>query len=238
MRYGIIRSRLLGFACLAMLIVAPLSTAQAVPTTYTYTGNPYTEVMGSYTTAMSVTGTFALSSALGANLVNFSALPLVTAFSLSDGFQTFTQADAFPGATQLSFYTDGAGAVTGWFIEYGFSSQEAIATCNGPAGVGFGHCSDAAGPVLDVGINTQDDFGTVIGSPGVWSSAAAPEPSSHTGLFLQLRATSAAAITTAPPPSEIMQHSNRCSGSAITLELTTSSMVVSRMSRNSRSSMA
>jgi hypothetical protein len=67
---------------------------------------------------------------------------------------------------------------------------------------------------------------------------ASPPPSTHTGFCLQPRATCADAITTAPPPSEIMQHSSMCSGSAITREPTTSSTVISPVPLNCRSVIA
>jgi hypothetical protein len=51
-------------------------------------------------------------------------------------------------------------------------------------------------------------------------------PSIHTGGFRMSLATSAETTTTAPPPSETMQHSSRCKGSAIEREASTSSIVI------------
>ena len=65
-----------------------------------------------------------------------------------------------------------------------------------------------------------------------------PAPRIHTGVVRVLLATSSETMTTAPPPSEIMQQSSRCSGSAIIFPLTTSSTVISPMSRKRRSVMA
>ena len=49
----------------------------------------------------------------------------------------------------------------------------------------------------------------------------------QTGSCLQSRATSGAAITIAPPPSLTMQHSSRCSGSAMMRDSSTSCTEIS-----------
>ncbi len=67
---------------------------------------------------------------------------------------------------------------------------------------------------------------------------ASPVPMIQTGGFLAPRATSGLAITTAPPPSDCMQHSRRCSGSAIMRESITSSTVISPTPTNCRSVIA
>src|SRR5438132_5336709 len=59
----------------------------------------------------------------------------------------------------------------------------------------------------------------------VWERAS-PVPRTQTGSLAESRARSSAASTTAPPPSERMQHCSLVKGSAIMRELTTSSIVI------------
>ena len=182
-----LRCQLFGFACLAMLIAAPLSTAQAVPTNYTYTGNPYTSVIGSeYTTSMFITTTITLSSALGANLVDFDALSLVTTFTVFDGVQTFTPANLNPlFFAEFRFNTDGLGAIERWAVIYTPLGFREIATCNDPGLSGLISASLAGclTPWETLLIPARDrassDFGEQgqTNSPGVWTSSAVPEPS-------------------------------------------------------------
>ena len=56
---------------------------------------------------------------------------------------------------------------------------------------------------------------------------ASPVPRIQTGGLAMSCATSGETMTSAPPPSLTMQHSRRCSGSAMTRESSTSSMVIS-----------
>ena len=63
---------------------------------------------------------------------------------------------------------------------------------------------------------------TVMSPPFSRYFVASPAPIIHAGFLRQFAATSGDAIITAPPPSEIMQHSSRCNGCAITRESSTS----------------
>ena len=67
---------------------------------------------------------------------------------------------------------------------------------------------------------------------------ASPLPMIQTGFLRMPRATSAETNTAAPPPSEIMQHSSRCSGSATTRDSSTSSTLISSILTNCKSVIA
>ena len=69
--------------------------------------------------------------------------------------------------------------------------------------------------------------------PAPWWAMASPTPSTQTGVWRQLRATSGDATTTAPPPSVMTQQSGRCRGEEITRELTMSSTVTGSRNRAS-----
>jgi len=59
---------LLGLTGVAALSLAYPAWVQAVPTTYQYTGNPFTQVFGVYTTSDFVTAMVTLAGPLGANM--------------------------------------------------------------------------------------------------------------------------------------------------------------------------
>lgn len=80
---------------------------------YTYTGQHYTNVTGSYSTSNYVTVSFTLSSLLGNNFDN---ILTPTVFSFSDGVQTFTQ-NTPPSSDAFHITTDASGAITNWFLQ-------------------------------------------------------------------------------------------------------------------------
>ena len=84
----------------ALAVLGLWLSGTAVATTYTFVGSTYTTAFSPYTTAMSVTGTFDTASPLPANMNNLDIGPngsgLVTAWSFSDGVNTFTQANSTP----------------------------------------------------------------------------------------------------------------------------------------------
>ncbi len=92
----------------------------ATGTTYTYVGQNYTTAHSPYTTAMSLTGTFVTATPLPASMIPATdigpaGLGLVTAWSFSDGVNTFTQANSYPiGPSPGGFNvaTDALGNIT------------------------------------------------------------------------------------------------------------------------------
>ena len=109
-----IRRSLMFTAVVALSLAYPASV-QAVPTTYQYTGNPFTEVSGPYTTSMFVTAMVTLAGPLGANM----PLELVTptAFTLFDGVQTLSSTT--PGLERpivFEFATNARDDVTFWGV--------------------------------------------------------------------------------------------------------------------------
>ena len=83
------------------LSVAYPASVQAVPTTYKYTGNPFTFIVGSsYTTSDYVSGILTLAAPLASNMPLTSVTPI--AFSFSDGVQTRTNLNTFFSAFQFA----------------------------------------------------------------------------------------------------------------------------------------
>jgi len=151
-----IRCSLMFTAVAALSVVYPASV-QAVPTTYHYTGNPFTEVHGVYTTNDFVTAMVTLADPLPPN---FHGDVTPTAFTLSDGVQTLTNTTPLVGAF-FQFQTNALGEITNWHVDV-----------NAPRHVNF--------------INTDHTFGGLDGvraeghglafnqdSPGEWTQATA-----------------------------------------------------------------
>jgi len=117
---------LLALTAVAALSIACPAPVQAVPTTYQYTGNPFTTATGNYTTSDFVSGMLTLAGPLAANMPLTAVTPI--AFSFSDGVQTLTQSDVrFPG---LFFFATGpSGAITQWEVQLqGFGRGSLINT--------------------------------------------------------------------------------------------------------------
>jgi hypothetical protein len=155
-------------ACLALAVVVLTATAvQAVPTTYVYTGNPFTIVSGDYTRRDRVHGSVTLSSPLEPNMNLTQVTPL--AFSFFDGHQI-----AIP-ATSVSFFflfaTGPTGAITLW--DFGFF------TVHGD----LGSVNRGTFPA-DAGLLVANGFGFNIDMPGRWRSVAGvPDAGSTFGLL-------------------------------------------------------
>jgi len=108
-----LRKILLALTAIAALLVAYPASLQAVPTTYQYTGHPFTDVSGPYTTSDFVTVMLTLAGPLGANMPLTQVTP--AAFTLFDGVQTITNLTA-NGATSFFFATDASGSIIGWTV--------------------------------------------------------------------------------------------------------------------------
>ena len=161
------------FTALAAFSVAYPASVQAVPTTYHYTGNPFTEVHGVYTTNDFVTAMVTLASPLQPN---FQGKVTPTAFTFTDGVLTITNFDA--QAAVFIFATDGAGHIVGW----------SVVASNSDLGPGLrGVISSAKGfRVGDEGYIDPDNEGFNSFSPGEWGGKAAVPDAGSTLSFMTL----------------------------------------------------
>ena len=160
-------------AVLALAVVVLSATAvQAVPTsnvtTYVYTGNPFTDVSGPYSTSDFVTAMVTLVSPLAANMPLTGVSPL--AFSLSDGVQTLTTLNAF--GSVFSFATGPTGMITEWRMQvFGEGPLTFIDSFKNVV-------------MQDIGATENPDgSGTVFGAPGTWSTASVPDAGSSLALL-------------------------------------------------------
>lgn len=121
-------------ACIAVVSATcslGYSATSAEAGTYVYTGNTYltfdkreqnggqlpgdlSSIPGTFTTAMSINGSFTVTGALSANLSAFDISGLVDSFSFSNGRATLTDAESAISTFQVS--TDGVGAISEWSI--------------------------------------------------------------------------------------------------------------------------
>jgi hypothetical protein len=101
---------LLALTAVAALSLAYPASVQAVPTTYHYTGNHFTDAHGPYTTSDFVTAMVTLAGPLGANMPLTEVHPI--AFTVTDGVQTITQLDTRGFGFFMS--TDAFGHIAAW----------------------------------------------------------------------------------------------------------------------------
>ena len=107
-------------ALLALAAIFLLASAAPAAAIYQYAGDNYTDIFndappaGTYTTSMSVTGSFTLASPLAMGETDISGL--VTSYVFNDGRSTLTE-----GNSQLAegstFFVDGVGDITTWSLK-------------------------------------------------------------------------------------------------------------------------
>ena len=149
------------FTAVAALSLAYPASVQAVPTTYQYTGNPFTFVIAPYTTSDFVTAMVTLAGPLGANMPLTKVTP--TAFTLTDGVQTISNLSG----TRLLFLfaTDAQAHITAWLSSVDTVTLRAI------------HRDSQSGevaPDTDAGhlAPTTEPASPSTSTPGVWSRAS------------------------------------------------------------------
>ena len=144
------------FTAVAALSIAYPASVQAVPTTYQYTGNPFTHVNGVYTTSDFVTVMFRLAGPLAPNMPITAITPI--AFTFSDGVQTITHSNA--NLTSFQVATGAAGQIMDWLI---------LAEVDPSAGIIETTTAPAIGP-FDIGILNLQSEGFNFGPPGTWTT--------------------------------------------------------------------
>lgn len=188
---------------LKLLAILSLAAAPALaaPVTYEYTGHAFTSfntVGGgtSYTGANHISISMTLASALGAGLSQAFVTP--TAFSLSDGLQTITDANATNSF--FGFSTDAAGTIVSWHVGAivsntfvgGGVSDELMSESAWSSKTGLQQTSDSGnqvtcGPDSAPGVGCAyygngfaQSYGAVSANAGTWSIAETagnlPEP--------------------------------------------------------------
>ena len=180
----------------SVIAVAALcsSASNSTAITYNYTGNNYTLATGSYTTAMFMTVSITLPSALAANQFAVNVTSAVTSFTGHDGIQTFTEADPF-SLSEIIFDTGANGNIIGWAIEFNLVSNRFMFTCtvSPSAGASSGLSLEVCGAGFSVDEATPTtSIANVIGNPGVWV-AVVPEPNVALLIALGLAALGAGA---------------------------------------------
>jgi len=160
------------FTAVAAFSLAYPASVQAVPTTYQYIGNPFTEVSGPYTTSMFVTAMVTLAGPLGANMPLTEVTP--TAFTIFDGVQRFT--NTTPGLTirLFSFATNARGEINFWSV-FVSAGGPVIATLRRDVHP-LGNRGEDAG-------NTGQAFGANHQAAGAWRVASVADTGSTLSLM-------------------------------------------------------
>ena len=172
---------ILSFAGALAIGFLTAASVQAVPTTYQYTGNPFTNVTAPYTTSDFVSAMVTLAGPLAPNMPFTSVTP--TAFTLSDGVQTITNFNAtFPPG--FSFATGPTGAITVWHVNAGALSGSINTVGGGPQSpADFGH------------LNGTIAFGHNANAPGTWALVSSTVPDTGSTLSLMTLTLMALGVT-------------------------------------------
>ena len=183
-------SVLAGGLLLVVSICLLSGQAASANTVYTYTGNPYTDVLdgpsipGSYSTTMFISGTVTLSGALGSNLSYYNiSSGDIAAYSFDDGRgDVLTQDNST--INMGAIYTDSHGTITQWSLRIGTTlgpnkgdMSYSIESNNIPY---YSNNIDKAGITLCVESGSGSycpaatyEFAENFGSPGTWTSPIA-----------------------------------------------------------------
>jgi hypothetical protein len=164
--------------CGLALTVIPLKSAPAETVyTYSYVGNPFTDVTSPFTTSDFITASFTTNSLLAANSVFGETDIYPTTFSVSDGIDTITNGNPGVDFETITFSTDAVGDITEWDFHIADQTTGNIMTQNFKDSPIFGT------EIRDLSIQFPSlAQGEVLNDPGVWSvsetTATTPEPSS------------------------------------------------------------
>jgi hypothetical protein len=153
------------FTAVAALSFAYPASLQA-DTTYQYTGNPFTDVSGPYTTGMFVTAIVTLAAPLPPN---FSGDVTPTAFTFFDGVQTLTTEGEF-------FFVTTRDHITQWSV---------VADVAGRANERTILSSNLPDQLFDEGFRLFPmGAGINFGPPGVWTTVSGAVPDAGSTLLL------------------------------------------------------
>ncbi|MEO6567333.1 MAG: PEP-CTERM sorting domain-containing protein [Opitutaceae bacterium] len=166
-----------------MLTVAVLSPQLgSANTTYIFTGENFDTIFdspavpGTYTTAMSINGSFETASALPAS---FSGVVTPLTFSFTDGRTVFS--NPFPGTTvanQFMFTTDAGGNIADWNIQLAYTSGVTTFNLLSSTGVANASITNPGG---------ADTTGIIKVCTGIWCTVTPmPEPSTYAMMLVGL----------------------------------------------------
>jgi len=160
---------------LALLAGLLLPLPLLAETTYTYTGNPYTEVFDAYTTSDYLSITFNLSAPLADNLAGVFITP--DSWFITDGIYSDSSADA-DSLVEFGVMTDGSGTIYDWLVQDEFFSY-------GGEFISVNDIGTSESVVYDRSVITLTGGtagGENVNDPGTWTetgeTTVTPEPES------------------------------------------------------------
>ena len=168
---------LLALTGVAALSLAYPASVQAVPTTYHYTGNPFTGVAplsGPYTTSDFVSGMVTLAGPLPPN---FSGEVTPRRFTFTDGVQTISKVNAT--FFLFSFTTGPTGQISDWVV-WVFTGRPSLQLGVITQTLPSNDVADA-GAIL-IGPDSIAVGGNVF-TPGTWTRSVAPDAGSSLALL-------------------------------------------------------
>ncbi|MEO8277630.1 MAG: hypothetical protein ABI639_15565 [Thermoanaerobaculia bacterium] len=144
------------------------------PSTYNYTGDPYTSATPPYSLGGAVQGSLTLAGPLPPYLPLTDVTPAIVAFAFDDGVETRTLADSFLCAFEVA--TDGTGNITRWRISlrrfpYNTGDPHHAIDSNGQPGVvqGADFAGSGTAPADPCGVMALSPFGS-SNTQGIWQT--------------------------------------------------------------------
>jgi len=165
--------------CLAALLITAALSPQisSANVSYSILSENFTTIVdspavpGTYTTAMNISGSFEVASALPAS---FSGVVVPLAFSFTDGRTVFS--NPLPGSTisnQFVFTTDSGAEIQDWNVQLAFTSGATTFSLSTSPGVASASITNPGGadriPVA----------GIIKVCTGIWCVAPIPEPATY-----------------------------------------------------------
>ena len=211
----------------SLILAAIMATSGWAAATYSFTSSNYgtitnfttcaTGPCANYTSSMKISGSFTVATALGPNFSGATDISSqVTAYTFSDGINTYTNTDSNARLYQFSVVTDGSGNITiaSLLIErwqsgsspHSVGDRVALVNMNGPSinnGENNLRCLTVGGGtasgVSDLCVTAAPDAGSSVASTtsGTWvspiTSGPSPTPAPPT-LLLMLTGLAAASL--------------------------------------------
>ncbi len=160
-----------------VFVLGGAQVAQA-DTVYTYTGNNFNFFYNgtSCGSVCSVSGSFSVSTALGANLVNYTVAP--TSYSFADGLSTNTDQNSQVNTFTVS--TDGSGNIIAWTIYTQINGAHNPCS-NNEYSIQTTNTQDLGEMTGNICTSPFDEYALINNNPGTWTEvtvANTPEPAS------------------------------------------------------------
>lgn len=171
-------------------LLLSLASSFASAETYHYTGQPFTQVVGGYTTAMRVTGTIVTNTPITPDSVDLDIRSILTSWSFSDGMQTINHLNGTFHPGDANYFplvsTDADGNINAHSIHVfltpikttlGAADSIILTVSTRDQGLVDVPCTGlSATDICIEWVAAADDYGLNFSSPGSWVTGLTQAP--------------------------------------------------------------